>query len=183
MIEKWIPIKGYEQHYEVSNFGQIRNIPRIVFMQYRGGQYLSRSTINKPTNNGKGYGRVFLCKYNKVTTKYVHRLVAENWCANPLNHNEVNHIDGNKANNMASNLEWVSRRQNVVHARKTGLFVPSPSKLNKDSVDDIVSLRKSGVKRAEVANKYGINPVNVSGITSGKCWSWHTNIGKRSVVN
>lgn len=181
-MEKWIPVKGYEEHYEVSNYGRVRNIPRTVQMSCKGGQYISESTINHPTNNNKGYGRVFLSKYNKVTTKYVHRLVAENWCKNPFHYNEVNHIDGNKSNNKAKNLEWVSRRQNCIHARRTGLFIPSPSKLSARMVDDIVLLRKNGVKRQDVADKYGINPANVSGITSGKTWSWHTGIVRGGVI-
>lgn len=179
MIEKWIPVKGYEDHYEVSNLGQVRNIPRVVLMSCRGGKYVSRSSVNKPTNNNKGYGRVFLCKYNKTTTKYVHRLVAENWCANPMNYKEVNHIDGNKANNAAQNLEWVSRRQNCVHARVNGLFIPAPSKLTARNIDDIILMRKNGLGRKDVADKYGINVATVSCITSGKIWSWYTGIGQR----
>ena len=177
-METWKPIKGYEDDYEVSNYGRIRNFPHIVKMP-RGGHYISAVTINIPTKNGKGYGRVFLSQRNKVTTKYVHRLVAENWCTNPLNYKEVNHIDGNKENNMAYNLEWVSRKENCVHARRMGLFIPAPSKLNESSVSEIVAMRKSGAGRQAVADKYGIATATVSGITSGRIWSWHTRIEKR----
>jgi len=175
MEEMWKPIANYENNYEVSNYGRIRNISQVVIMP-NGGYYISESTINKPTSNGKGYGRVFLCKNNKVSTKYVHRLVASAWCINALNYNEVNHIDGNKENNNASNLEWVTRKQNVQHSRRTGLFAPSRTKLSINIVDDIIALRKRGVSREIVSEKYKIAKTTISCITTGKTWNWHTNI-------
>lgn len=50
-----------------------------------------------------------------------HRLVADCFCPNPSNYPEVNHIDGNKKNNDASNLEWCTRSMNMKHAYATGL--------------------------------------------------------------
>ena len=55
-------------------------------------------------------------------SEFVHRLVAKCFCPNPNGHNEVNHIDGNKLNNSADNLEWCSRIENVRHAFRTGLI-------------------------------------------------------------
>ena len=183
MTEQWLPIKGYETHYEVSNYGRVRNIPRIITMCCRGGQYLSKQTINKPSPNNKGYRRVFFSKHNRVATKYVHRLVAEHFCPNPLNYKEVNHIDGNKENNLAVNLEWVSRRQNCVHARRNNLCIPTPSKLTTKEVDEIIAMRNQGYSRKLVSEKYGIDPTNVTGITKGKYWSWHTGIGDRGLID
>lgn len=55
----------------------------------------------------------------------VHRLVALAWLAPPQDGQIwVNHIDGNKANNNAENLEWTTISQNIIHAHKTGLKVP-----------------------------------------------------------
>lgn len=54
--------------------------------------------------------------------KPLHRYVAETFCVKPDGATEVNHIDGNKLNNSADNLEWVTHKQNMEHAVKHGLW-------------------------------------------------------------
>lgn len=183
MDEQWVPIHGYEQYYEVSNLGRIRNIPRVIHMACRGGCYTSVSMVNHPTLNGKGYGRVFLSLHQVVKTKYVHRIVAEHWCINPLGRREVNHIDGNKTNNAANNLEWVSHRENCVHARKTGLFVPSPSKFTTRQVDEIIFRCNNGESPICVAKTLGVNKTSIYHILAGTTWAWHTHINRKGVVD
>lgn len=72
-------------------------------------------------DNGHGYKQVFVCVKNKRYMRYVHRLVAECYIPNPNNLAEVNHKDGDKANNNASNLEWCTSSENKRHAQKLGL--------------------------------------------------------------
>lgn len=57
--------------------------------------------------------------------KYVHRLVAMAFVKGMVSGKEVNHIDGNKRNNAASNLEWVTKSENQLHAYKIGLRRPT----------------------------------------------------------
>lgn len=66
--------------------------------------------------------------FSKSANKYVHRLVAEVWIENPEGLNEVNHKDGDKLNNEASNLEWTTRKLNMHHAVETGLVWNIPKK-------------------------------------------------------
>ena len=69
-----------------------------------------------------GYEYVHLCNgKNNTILKRVHRIVAEAFIPNPDSCKQVNHIDGDKANNSVSNLEWCTSQQNNIHALQTGL--------------------------------------------------------------
>lgn len=84
-------------------------------------------------DNGHGYKQVFICVRNKHYMRYVHRLVAECYLPNPNNYAEVNHKDGDKANNNVDNLEWCTRSENLRHAIRTGLKPPNSDKQRKAS--------------------------------------------------
>jgi hypothetical protein len=76
-------------------------------------------------DNGHGYKFVSLCYGKKrYKNKYVHRLVASSFIANhrPSIRTQVNHIDGVKSNNCASNLEWCDQSENNRHGWNLGLF-------------------------------------------------------------
>lgn len=99
MIEMWKDIDGFEGLYQISNYGRVKG--------------LVRNKILKPSDNGNGYLYVMLSKNNKPYMRKVARLVAQHFLTNPKNLKEVNHIDQNKHNNIVSNLEWISRKDNV----------------------------------------------------------------------
>ncbi len=108
--EIWKCIPNYYATYQVSDQGNVRSwefCPRITKTPH----------LLKQRKDRKGYYRVKI--QNKLTP--VHRLVALAFIPNPDNLPQVNHIDGNKSNNLASNLEWCSASQNMIHAVKNGL--------------------------------------------------------------
>jgi len=108
-MEEWKPIDLFP-NYWISNHGNVKNV--------RTGLPV------KPFLTGRGYYYVRFYKRKggaKGSDFLISRLVASMWVENPENKKEVNHIDGNKENNAASNLEWVDRLGNMVHARKTRL--------------------------------------------------------------
>jgi len=106
----WMPIRDFEGIYEVSSLGQIRRIA--------GGRGAKVGRILKPGANKRdeGYLFVFLYRGNVSTRRYVHQIVTDSFHGpSPVAH-EVNHIDGNKKNCCASNLEWVTKKENAFHA-------------------------------------------------------------------
>ena len=124
--EVWKNIKGYEGLYQVSSLGNVRRIDTImtVLTPHKGTfQKTWKGRILKPISGV--YLGVDLCKKNKVKRVLIHRLVAETFLPNINNKPQVNHIDGNKHNNVLSNLEWVSASENGIHAyRKLGRVPP-----------------------------------------------------------
>lgn len=80
-----------------------------------------------------GYLVTDLYKNGRRSTERVHRLVATEFVPNPDNKPEVNHKDGNKYNNLATNLEWVTKKENCRHAWDNGLVTPSRSMLGRSN--------------------------------------------------
>lgn len=116
--EEWKPVVGWEGYYEVSNMGRVRSLNRIVDSEVNRGQIKTKTArILLQSKNSQGYPIVHLNTPNRSSTLRVHRLVALAFLPNPNNLPEVNHIDGNKENAKLTNLEWVTSKQNVVHAK------------------------------------------------------------------
>lgn len=99
-MKEWKQIKGFE-HYEISNYGEVRNC---------------EGKILKASKAGAGYSKVNLWKDGEKKQKYIHRLVAEAFVPKPEKNVEVNHKDGDKNNNAVENLEWCSRSENLMHS-------------------------------------------------------------------
>lgn len=88
--------------FQVSSHGRVRS---------------HRGHIMKPGLINSGYLKVDMRVRGEGVTRTVHRLVAEAFVPNPDGNPEVNHKDSNKSNNRWDNLEWVSRQENVDHAK------------------------------------------------------------------
>lgn len=117
MIEIWKEIKDYPT-YRVSNLGRVK---ATKYYSNIHKKYYDRELILKEKTNKFGYKFVGLSNKNGRKNKSIHRIVAETFIENPNNYNEVNHIDGNKTNNHIDNLEWCTRRDNILHAYMLGL--------------------------------------------------------------
>lgn len=115
MIPDYKEIPGFEGLYEISEFGQIRSIPRVVAHGHSKKMTINGG-IRKYRLDKDGYPTLKLSK-NGVKYHYAgHRLVALTWIPNPLNLPEVNHKDGIKTNIHKGNLEWVTKAGNAKHA-------------------------------------------------------------------
>jgi hypothetical protein len=122
-MEIWKDIKGYENLYQVSNYGNVRSIKYIKYLikdELKWKKYWIEDTkieykLLSPAKNGSGYITVSLRKNNKNCTYYVHRLLCSEFIPNPKNKTTVNHKDGNKHNNNLDNLEWATQKENISH--------------------------------------------------------------------
>jgi hypothetical protein len=111
----WKEIKSYEGLYEVSIDGKVRSVDRIGRCGHHG-TLLYKGKELSPAIGTHGYKGLTLSKHGKVKSYLVHRLVASTFCDGcDSNNKEVNHIDGDKLNNHASNLEWVTPSYNTKH--------------------------------------------------------------------
>ena len=118
--EIWLPVKDYEDTYEVSNKGNIRSIQRRILHSALGYNQRAELLHNFRSDDTR-YVCFGLWRNGKCKQKGLHRIVAEAFIPNPENKPFVNHKDGNKRNNCVSNLEWVTAAENNDHAVRTGL--------------------------------------------------------------
>jgi hypothetical protein len=128
MEEIWKDVKGYEGLYQVSNMGRVKSLDR--WCPRKDGHKLHvLSRILKPQANrgggkrGQAKGRylfVPLCREHKHKFVYIHRLVIEAFIENPdpEKYTQCNHKDENTYNNVLSNLEWCTPKENVNHGTR-----------------------------------------------------------------
>ena len=108
---EWKPIKDYEDLYLVSNTGLVKSL------------HWGKEKLLKQVIRSKNYQYYFVGLLKNKKRKYfaVHRLVAQAFIENANNYTQVDHLDGNKLNNNANNLEWVTPKENTNRAWKLGL--------------------------------------------------------------
>lgn len=109
--EEWRDVIGYEGLYQISNLGRVKSFKRD-----------KRRILRAHIDWHGEYFMVALYKNNKSKLSRVHILVAKAFIPNDDKKPFVNHMDGNKQNNIANNLEWVTQSENQKHAYKLGLM-------------------------------------------------------------
>ena len=153
-MEEWKDIKGFEGYYQVSNHGRVRSLPRYTKNRY--SVMLKKGVILTPMIDRNGYCGVRLQKNGKGYSKLIHRLVAEAFIPNPKSYREINHIDEDKSNNLADNLEWCSRDYNMnygerpkIYAMPVKQYTITGNFVNEfDSIQD--AMRKTGVHAGNI---------------------------------
>lgn len=177
MDEIWKPTEGFPG-YDVSNYGRVRSYymrgpkTRIADSPHR---------ILKPRTTRKGYHRICLRRDGSRASVYVHKLVTTAFLGPRPAGLQVNHRNGNKADNYIGNLEYVTPRENTHHARDVlGTLSPLPvrrgeaqhnSKLTEKDVLEIRSrYAAGGVLQRELAQEFGVGCPCICEVISGKAW-------------
>lgn len=163
----WKPVAGYEGRYEVSRLGRVRS--------------LLTNRILLPGPNSKNYLCIVMYDGSvpkKPKTFLLHRVVAAAFVGDLTPGMQTNHIDGNKRNCRADNLEIVTQRENIDHARANGL---SPriyrgsdnvrSKLKDEDVKLMKVMLSLGITPAMIGRAFGFSPTTIQAIVTGKTWS------------
>lgn len=150
--------------YKVSNHGRIYSC--------------KTSTIRKTYHRKDGYESIGLSIDGKIVTFAVHRLVAEAFIENPENHPVVNHKDGNKLNNYASNLEWTTQQENIIHSYKNEMSkacrgeTNGLAKLTWEKVEEIRRLRNSeNISYAKLSKMFDVGKGTVWQVVNNVSWN------------
>jgi hypothetical protein len=118
--EIWRPIKGFEGIYEVSNFGRVKSLDRVVFS---GGHPRNRKgTVISTKKDAYGYEIATLRLNGDRFYKKVHRLVGIAFIDNPNNLECINHLNFIRTDNRVENLEWISRGDNMRYSYAAGRY-------------------------------------------------------------
>ena len=172
---KWKDIVGYENEYQINQFGEIRTL--------KDSPKLKKYDVLKPQiSKRNGYVYQMLYKNGKEKLLRVHRLVAMAFLPNPNNLPQVNHKDGNKQNNSVDNLEWCEQSDNMKHAYKNGLQIPSENQ--RKAIINTNKLKQKKVcqiKDGEIINTFsGISEASRQTKISISCISRCCNLKRKS---
>jgi hypothetical protein len=173
-VEIWVPIKGYEDCYEISSRGRIRSYDRVV-ARTRNGPRTYKGQIRNSSRHSHGYRSVGLWKNGKGKQFLIHRLVAQHFIPNPDTLPDINHIDGVKTNNAWSNLQWCTKSQNTRHGYDNNLIPSgekhSSSKLKEVEVCEMRRRYKQGETLTKLSHEFDIAMSHVHNIVNYKIWN------------
>jgi len=167
--EIWKDVIGYENLYQISNLGRIKN---------------NRGKILKLKTDTNYYLSIRLSKLNRKKYYLIHRLVATHFLPNPQNKSEIDHIDTNRQNNCVSNLRWVTKKENrnnpitlinYSKAKKGRVFSQeTKDKMSKAKSKPIVQIHKSGLiigvydSAIQASKELGIYQQSITACCKGK---------------
>lgn len=185
-MERWHKvdwIDGYTGSIEVSDFGNVRRSEMTYTKRVtRHGVDFGSTTSTKParilTGEVKSHGyRTTSIHINKKRVRLLtHRLVARAFVAGYAPHLSVNHINGNKLDNRAENLEWVTLSENTSKQWQTGLVNlrgdANPNRIV--SSDQVIEIRRryaAGEQAMALAREFGLKRDTIYAITSRQRWA------------
>lgn len=133
-MEEWRDILGYEDMYQVSNFGRVKRL--------KDSNRCKEDRLLKIKSKKSGYKYVCLSKYGEYSYPHVHRLVAVAFIPLDKQRVYVNHKDMDKSNNSVENLEWCTVKENNKHARENKVFT-NGSKRGFENINSVQIAQKN----------------------------------------
>jgi len=167
MDEQWRPVVGHEEWYDISNLGDV--------MRVKAGPGTFVGRILRASPDSHGYPQVSLCKNGVQHVYNVYRLVAAAFLGERPEGYEINHIDGDAANHSLSNLEYVTRSDNLAHAYMIGARCAkgsnnTASKLIEDNVHEIRKLLGKESPK-DIAARFNVSRSCIYAIANGNSWT------------
>ena len=166
MHELWLPVVGAEPWYEVSSYGRVRSVDRVLVMA-NGKRRPHRGVMLTLFPRDTGYLGVTLGMPGGQTNFNVHNLVAKSFLDGSPGA-DVNHKNLDKHDNRASNLEYLSTKGNINHAVQLGVF--GAASLMVVEVYEMRRLHKRGFTQNALGSMFGIHPSQVSRVVNRRCW-------------
>lgn len=169
MSEDWLSVVGFEGVYEGSNLGRVRSLDRMV--KRGSGSMAISGRVMSPSEAGKGYRKVALCSSERQVHRYVHEMVLEAFVSpRPLGQ-ESAHGNGKRDDNRLENLRWDTRSGNHADKRAHGTLCQGETHgRRKLSLSDVLKIRSSNGSCKEIGQQFGVCPMQISRIKTGKNW-------------
>jgi hypothetical protein len=165
-MEQWRQVVGWPE-YEVSSFGNVRRIS--IYHKSKAG-HLRKLSINQ-----HGYIRIGLCRENRVTWVFVHRLVAEAFLPKPLcGQTQIAHKNSIKTDNRIENLRWDTPVGNASDRWGDGTYktgeLHQSSKVNWCMANEIRKKKMAGISAKNLMAEYGLSKTTIYSIIRGSRW-------------
>lgn len=173
--EQWKDITGYENIYQVSNYGRFKSLARKSSGKIN---FTINERLLKPSvKSDNGYCCITLSKNTVAKKMYAHRVVGKHFVDNPNSYVEINHKKGIKTRNYAWELEWCSHVDNILHGKVNGL-IPSwkgenhrNAKLTLIEVGIIKDAIAAGFKQKDIGRYFNVRQSQVSRIHRNQRWT------------
>lgn len=161
-VEQWKDMPNFGGVYQVSDLGRVKS-----FAIHNG----TKSRIIKQSKSKKGYLRIIVYKNKKRFNFQSHRIVAQIFIPNTLFLLEINHKKGNKTDNRACAIEWITHEDNIIHAVKHSL-IQKGEKCHKAKLTEkqVLEIRDSNLSAKQLSEKYNVSKTTIWSTKRKEYW-------------